>query len=63
MPKGEFVVKLNDTTDLFLTVYSTSPELCQWGSVEEAIILPTLEQAQSLALSIGGGTIGLPKTH
>lgn len=62
MPRdNEFVVQLNDQTDLYLTVYSTNPDNCQWGNVEDAIILPTLEQAQNLALSIGGGTLGTTK--
>jgi len=62
MPKdNEFVVQLNDQTELFLTVYNPNQDSCQWGNLEDAIIFSTLEEAQSLAASIGGGTVGTTK--
>lgn len=61
MPKEQFVVKLNDTTDLFLTYYSTDPAHCLWGAVNDALTWPTLLQAQNIAASIGSGPVGVPR--
>lgn len=61
MPKTLYVVKLNIETDLYLTYYSTNPEHCLWGNAQDAITWETLPEAQSVATSIGGGTVGTPK--
>lgn len=61
MPKTLYVVKLNENTDLYLTSYAQPPEHCTWGSPEVALTWATLEQAQSVAAAIGGGTVGTTK--
>ena len=61
MPIQKYVVKINETTDLYLKVYSPTWENCQWGSPSDAITWTTLDQAQSVAAMIGHGTVGTPK--
>lgn len=61
MPQNQFVVKLNETTDLYLKVYSPVWEHCQWAGSEEAITWETLDQAETVAGLIGSGTVGTTK--
>jgi hypothetical protein len=61
MPKQEFVVKLNEQTDLFLVYYSTDPAHCQWGAIHDAIKFSTIEEANVVANAIGGGSLGVPR--
>ncbi len=61
MPPTVYVV-LNPSVDLYLTYYSTDPAHCLWGNIRDALTWATLEQAQAVAASIGGGTVGTPKS-
>lgn len=61
MGQKQYVVKLDQATDLYLTVYSVVWENCQWGSPSSAITWTTLEQAQNVATSVGHGTLGTTK--
>ena len=61
MPQLKYVVKFNEATDLYLIVYSTVWENCQWGSPNDAITWSTLAQAESVAALIGHGTVGTTK--
>jgi hypothetical protein len=61
MAKNQFVVKYNEATDLYLTVYNPDYNLCQWGAVGMALTFSTLEQAQAIALGINSGTVGTTK--
>lgn len=61
MPHTTYVVKFNESTDLYLLVYSSVWENCQWGSPNSAITWDTLGQAQSVASLIGHGTVGTTK--
>lgn len=63
MPQQEFVVRFNETSDMYLTFYSSDLTHCLWGNLRDAIIYSTLAAAQSVAASIGGGTVGTPKPH
>lgn len=57
----QYVVKLNETTDLYLKVYAADFKNCQWGSPAEALTWSTLAQAQTVASAIGHGTVGTTK--
>jgi hypothetical protein len=59
--KLDYVVKLNEQTDLYLMVYSSEYENCQWAGPGEAITWSTLEQVQTVANAIGHGTVGTTK--
>ena len=61
MPQLKYVVKFNEATDLYLIVYSTVWDNCQWGSPNDAITWNTLAQAESVASLIGHGTVGTTK--
>lgn len=61
MAKDLFVVKYNESTDLYLLVYCTVWENCQWTSPGNAAIWNTLAQAQNVASLIGHGTVGTTK--
>lgn len=61
MGQQQYVVKYNDTTDLYLVVYNPDYNLCQWGSVDVALTWETLQDAQNIAASINSGTIGTTK--
>lgn len=61
MKQDLFVVQLNETTELYLKVYTPQPEYNQWGSAEDALTWHTLEAAQNVANLIGGGTVGTTK--
>lgn len=63
MPQEEYVVKFNETTNLYLTVYHSNSDNHEWGNAEDAIKFETLGEAQSLAAAIGGGTVGTTKPH
>lgn len=57
----QYVVKLNETTDLYLKVYAADFKNCQRGSPAEALTWSTLAQAQTVASAIGHGTVGTTK--
>lgn len=63
MPQNEFVVKYNEDTELYMTVFSPNYVFCQWGSAENALVFDTLEDAQEIATMINSGTVGTPKPH
>jgi hypothetical protein len=63
MPNNQFVVA-TENSDLFLIGYNAnSPADSIFGNLRDAIIYPTLGEAQTAAASIGGGTVGTPKPH
>jgi len=57
----EFVVKINETTKLYMISYNTEYSRCQWGNVNDAVIFDTLEEAEAIATGINSGTVGTPK--
>lgn len=57
----EYVVRQSEQSDVYLTYYDEDPERLQWGPLGSALVYSTLAEAQSLAASIGGGTVGTPK--
>jgi len=61
MPQNQSVVKINESTDLYLKVYCPVFENCQWAGVQEAITWETLDQAETVAGLIGSGTVGTTK--
>lgn len=61
MKTMQYVVKLNETTDLYLKVSDPDFKKCQWSSPAEALTWSTLAQAQSVAAAIGHGTVGTTK--
>lgn len=61
MPKELYVVKYSENTDLYLLYFSSNPEHCLWGNVQDALTWPTLPQAVAVADAIGGGSVGTPK--
>lgn len=61
MSKQLYVVKLNENTELYLTVFSPGYENCQWSSADQAITWTSLEDAQTVANAIGHGTVGTTK--
>lgn len=63
MGQQTYVVRYNEQTDLYLTVFNPDYNLCQWGGVENAITFETLEDAQNIANMINSGTVGTVKPH
>ena len=49
MAQNQFVVKINESTDLYLKTYCPVFENCQWAGPEEAITWETLDQAETVA--------------
>ncbi len=63
MPKNDFVVQISGT-DLFLTGYNQNdPPNSIFGNLSNAVSFATLQAAQDVATSIGGGGVGLPRPH
>jgi len=61
MANEEFVIKLNDQTELYLKIYSPVWENCQWAGPDEAITWESLADAEEMAQNIGHGTVGTTK--
>lgn len=63
MGQQQYVVKYNDTTDLYMISYDPIYSNCTWGSVDNPslMIWSTLEAAQNVAASINSGTVGTTK--
>jgi len=61
MAQNQFVVKINESTDLYLKTYCPVFENCQWAGPEDAITWETLDQAETVASLIGSGTVGTTK--
>lgn len=57
----ETFVVFTPATGLYLRTLDPNPDVCQWDVVELAIEYRTLSEAESVALGIGGGTVGTPK--
>ena len=63
MPNNQFVVH-DPENNLYLTGYNpNSPTDSMFGNLRDAIIYPTLGEAQTAAASIGGGTVGTVRPH
>lgn len=61
MPQETYVVN-NPANDLYLTGYNlVDPPASIFGNLENAVEFNTLEDAETAAAAIGGGTVGLPK--
>jgi hypothetical protein len=58
-----YVIKYNETTDLFCIFFSTNYSKCRWGSINDPdlVVRYTLAEVQTMALSINSGTVGTPK--
>lgn len=58
-----FVVKYNDTTDLYLLTYCPDYDGCTWTSADNPNVMTwnNLQDAQSMASLIGHGTVGTTK--
>lgn len=63
MPREEYVVRLSETSDMYMIGYNPIFENCTWGNPENAVIFDTLEEAQEIALGINSGTVGTTKPH
>ena len=65
MPRESFVVKYNETTDLYLNgwVGELEYENCSWGAIGIAMEFGTQGEVDNIATAINSGTIGLPKPH
>jgi hypothetical protein len=61
MPQQEKFVVFDPVTTLYLIVYTGEAGTRQWGNSKDAITFDTLVEAQNLATSIGGGTVGTTK--
>lgn len=61
MPHTEYVVKYNESTDLYMTVYAPEYRNCQWGSPQNALTWSSLQDAQTVATLINSGTVGTTK--
>jgi len=63
MARNLYVVKFNETTDLFMIHYDPNYSLCEWGGPNHPDVMTweTLAAAQQVAASINGGTVGTPK--
>lgn len=59
MPQQKFVVKFDESTDLYLKELQGETPI--WAGVEQAIEFDTLPQAQAVAAQIGSGPVGVPK--
>lgn len=61
MPQETFVVN-NPANDLYLTGYNlVDPPASIFGNIENAVEFETLEDAETAAVAIGGGTVGTTK--
>lgn len=61
MDKGQhFVVKYDQSTDLYLLSYSPDYNQCTWTSADNPDVMTwnTLSAAQTMASLIGHGTVG-----
>lgn len=63
MPREEYVVRLSETSDMYMIGYNPIFENCVWGNPENAVTYPTLAEAQAIAAGIGGGTVGTTKPN
>ena len=65
MPKTKYVVKVNETTELYLIYYDTTFGTCEWGGIDNESLLQwdTLEEAEQMASLIGHGSVGSPRPH
>lgn len=63
MGQQKYVVQYNNQTDLYLTVFNPNYDLCQWGSLENALTFNTMEDAQYIAAMIDNGTVGTVRPH
>jgi len=60
MPKTVYVIKLNETTELYLQSYN-SDGTCTWGDKSTAITFNTMAATEPVISLIGSGPIGVPK--
>lgn len=63
MPREEYVVRLSETSDMYMIGYNPIFENCTWGNPANAVVFNTLEEAQQIALGINSGTVGTSKPH
>lgn len=63
MGQNLFVVKYNETTDLFMIHQDEQYSLCEWGGPNhpEVKTWTSLAAAQAVATAINGGTVGTTK--
>lgn len=63
MGNKNFVVKFNESTDLYLLTYSPNYSECTWTSADNPDVMNwnTLQDAQTMASLIGHGTVGTTK--
>lgn len=65
MPRTTYVVKYNETTDVYLTGWTGELTYanCSWGALSAAMEFGTQVEADDIATAINSGTVGLPKPH
>ena len=61
MPQEEFVVKDTATGLYLISLNLGNASQSSFGNLENAIIFDTLDEAQTMAASIGPGSTGIPK--
>jgi hypothetical protein len=63
MPQQLYVIKYNQTTDLYCIYYSNVYTKCRWGSALDTDLVTrlTLAEVQAMAANINSGTVGTPK--
>lgn len=63
MPQKKYVVQI-EGTDMFLIGYNAqTPPESLFGNLSSAVEYDTLEEAQTVASAVGGGTVGTTKPN